>query len=113
MSKALLITILLLPFVMFGQEMEKDTDGCNIFRMPEGDTVYTMKQYYMVFYKVGTNRDQNKEDINKIQSGHMDHINRMAEAGVLSIAGPFGHDGDLSRILIFNVPEEEHGKFGF
>lgn len=88
-------------------ETPKDTDGCPIFEMAEGDTVFTMKQYFFVLLKTGENRDQNEAKKMEIQEGHMAHINKMAEDGYLSIAGPFGHDGEYRGILIFNVPTEK------
>lgn len=88
-------------------EMQTDTDGCLIFKMPEGDTVYTMKQYYMVFYKSGPNRDQSTDEAAEIQEGHMAHLNQLVDDGYLSIAGPFGDDTELRGILIFNVPTLE------
>ena len=87
--------------------MKTDTDGCLIFEMQEGDTVYVMKQYYIVFYKSGPKRDQSDEEAAEIQEGHMAHLNQLGEDGHLSIAGPFGDDSELRGILIFNVPTEE------
>lgn len=82
-------------------------DGCPIFEMPEGDTVWVMKQYMMVIYFRGENRGQSKAEADSIQAGHLAHINRMGKEGYLSIAGPFGDDTDMRGILIFQVATEE------
>ena len=105
-------TTLFTFFVLFGigalaQEIKKDPiDGCPTFNMPDGDTVWVMKQYMMVFYQRGPSRDQDSASAANIQAGHMAFINRMADEGFLSIAGPFADDTDLRGILIFNVPEQ-------
>ena len=105
---ALLIPLCYIVFAQNQQEMAKDpVDGCPIFEMPDGDTVYVMKQYFMVFYKSGPNRSQSEEEKAEIQKGHLAHIGQLAENGYLSIAGPFGDDTELRGILIFQVPTQE------
>ncbi|MCT4623523.1 MAG: YciI family protein [Schleiferiaceae bacterium] len=89
------------------EEMKKDIDGCPIFEMPEGDTVFTMKQYFFVMLKAGESRGQDEAETAKIQEGHLAHLNSLGESGKLCIAGPFGDDGDWRGILIFKVPTEE------
>jgi uncharacterized protein YciI len=97
-------------YTSFGQEFETKTDpndGCPIFEMPEGDTVWVMKQYMMVIYFRGENRTQPKAEADSIQAGHLAHINHMGKEGFLSVAGPFGDDTDMRGILIFHVATEE------
>ena len=109
--KAIFLALFFLPLtIAFAQgepEMQTDEDGCLIFEMPEGDTVYVMKQYFMVFYKSGPKRDQGPEEAAQIQEGHMAHLDKLGADGYLSIAGPFGDESELRGILIFNVPTEE------
>lgn len=69
--------------------------------------VYEMKQYYMVLLKSGTNRNHDSTEVKKIQAGHMAHISKMAEDGVLDIAGPFADKGELRGIFILNVKTHE------
>lgn len=106
-SALLLFTVI----EMHGQEMATDpSDGCPIFEMKDGDTVYVMKQYYMVFYKAGYNREQGEAETQLIQEGHMKHINKLGEDGYLSMAGPFGDNSDMRGILILNVANLEKVK---
>jgi uncharacterized protein YciI len=108
MKFILTTTFFLLLNVCFAQEMEKDpVDGCPIFKMADGDTVYVMKQYFMVFYKSGPERSQEEDKVAEIQAGHMEYINEMGKGGYLSIAGPFGGETDLRGVLIFNVASVE------
>lgn len=68
-----------------------------------GDTVI-MQQYFMAFLKSGPNRDQSEEEAAKLQKAHRAHLGRMYEEGYADISGPFGDDGDLRGITVYNVP---------
>ncbi len=67
------------------------------------DTVL-MQQYYMVFLKRGENRNQTKEAADSLQKLHMEHLGRMFTEGFADISGPFGDDGEIRGITIYNVP---------
>ncbi len=67
------------------------------------DTVI-MQQYFIAFLKSGPNRSQNKEETDSLQNLHLAHLGRMYEAGYADISGPFGDDGDIRGITIYNVP---------
>ncbi|MFB6341982.1 YciI family protein [Saccharicrinis sp. FJH62] len=68
---------------------------------------YGMKQYVMVFLKSGPNRSQSDDEAKAIQRAHLDNIKRLAEKGVLVMAGPFLDNGELRGIYIFNVESIE------
>lgn len=81
-------------------------DGFEIFDYVDektGDTVI-MQQYFMAFLESGPNRNQTEEEANKLQEGHMAHLGRMYEEGYADISGPFGDEGSLRGITIYNVP---------
>ena len=67
------------------------------------DTVL-MQQYFMAFLKKGPIRGQNEEESAELQELHMAHLKKMYELGYADISGPFGDDGDISGITIYNVP---------
>ena len=67
------------------------------------DTVI-MQQYFMAFLKRGPIRNQNEEEANRLQSEHLAHLGKMYELGYADISGPFGDDGDIRGITIYNVP---------
>lgn len=92
------------------QELQKDAQGFETFKMTEGDTTYIMKKYFMVFLKSGSNRNQAEVEAAEIQKNHLAHINWMAEQGYLGIAGPFGDDGEIRGILILRVPTQERAE---
>ncbi|BFP41377.1 hypothetical protein FGF1_22220 [Flavobacteriaceae bacterium GF1] len=67
------------------------------------DTVL-MQQYFVAFLKSGPKRSQSKEEADSLQTLHLAHLGRMYEAGYADISGPFGDDGDIRGITIYNVP---------
>lgn len=67
------------------------------------DTVL-MQQYFMAFLKSGPNRSQSKEETDSLQSLHLAHLGRMYELGYADISGPFGDDGEIRGITIYNTP---------
>ncbi len=72
---------------------------------------YGMKMYVMALLKAGPNRDQSPEQAAELQKAHMDNIKRMAEEGVLVLAGPFGkNDQGLRGIYVFDVSTVEEAK---
>lgn len=70
------------------------------------DTVL-MQQYYMAFLKSGPIRNQNEEETVRLQEEHMTHLGKMYDLGYADISGPFGDDGDIRGITIYNVPTLE------
>ncbi len=70
------------------------------------DTVL-MQQYYIAFLKRGPHRSQNKAETDSLQALHMAHLGSMYEQGFADISGPFGDDGDIRGITIYNVPTQE------
>lgn len=71
---------------------------------------YGMRKYVMAFLKRGPNRDRSKEEADALQAAHMENIGRLAEEGLLSLAGPFFGDGELRGIYIFNVDSIEEAE---
>tara|TARA_R110001583_G_scaffold11776_3_gene52846 strand:- start:2582 stop:3136 length:555 start_codon:yes stop_codon:yes gene_type:complete len=67
------------------------------------DTIL-MQQYFMAFLKTGPIRGQNEEESAELQEAHLAHLTKMYELGYADISGPFGDDGDIRGITIYNVP---------
>ncbi|MCK0147956.1 hypothetical protein MWU78_20080 [Arenibacter sp. F26102] len=70
------------------------------------DTIL-MQQYFIAFLKSGPNRSQSKAETDSLQALHLAHLGRMYEEGYADISGPFGDDGDIRGITIYNVPTQE------
>lgn len=71
-----------------------------------GDTIL-MQQYFIAFLKSGPNRSQRKEEADSLQGLHLEHLGRMYEEGYADISGPFGDEGEIRGITIYNTPTLE------
>lgn len=100
----IILLLMLSSVYLFAQEDKRE------FVIEEGDRSFVMKQYVMCLLKRGPNRGQSDEEAKVIQSGHLNHINQMADSGYILVAGPFGDDGDLRGILVYDVPSVEKAK---
>lgn len=67
------------------------------------DTVL-MQQYYIAFLKAGPEKSQDKAAIDSLQLLHLAHLGKMYELGYADISGPFGDDGEIRGITIYNTP---------
>ena len=63
-----------------------------------------MQQYFIAFLKSGPIRTQNEEEAEVLQKQHLEHLGKMYDLGYADISGPFGDDGDIRGITIYNVP---------
>ena len=83
--------------------------GFEIFEYvdPATNDTIIMQQYYMAFLKRGVVRNQNEEEAASLQDAHMAHLTKMYELGYADISGPFGDDGDIRGVTIYNVPTLE------
>ena len=97
---AFAILVSAIPGSLFAQSSREMT-------VQEGDTSFVMKQYFFCMLKRGPNRSQDSATAAKIQSGHLDYLNKMSKDGVLLMAGPFGDDTEWRGILIFDVETKE------
>ncbi len=81
-------------------------EGYQVFDYVDEKTKDTtlMQQYFIAFLKRGPIRNQNEEEATKLQSEHLAHLGKMYEMGYADISGPFGDDGDIRGITIYNVP---------
>ncbi|WP_242157146.1 YciI family protein [Aestuariivivens sediminis] len=67
------------------------------------DTIL-MQQYFIAFLKKGPIHGQNEEENVDLQKAHLAHLTQMYDLGYADISGPFGDDGDIRGITIYNVP---------
>ncbi|SDK82235.1 Uncharacterized conserved protein YciI, contains a putative active-site phosphohistidine [Salinimicrobium catena] len=86
------------------QAEELKSQGYETFFYEEEGEKYLMQQYFIVFLKRGVNRSQDSTEAARLQEQHLAHLNRMADEGYLSLAGPFGDDGEIRGIAVYNTP---------
>ena len=97
MKKNILLLLLLsgLSLGVMAQTADAMKTEPREFEMKEGDTTYTMRRYVMVLLHRGKKANKMpKDQVEKIQAGHMSNINRLAAEGKLLFAGPMGDDSD-------------------
>jgi len=88
---------------------ELKADGFQIFDYVDektGDTII-MQQYFIAFLKKGPSRSQPKEEAQELQKLHLAHLEKMYELGYADISGPFGDEGDISGITVYNTPTQK------
>lgn len=85
---------------------ELTSKGFQVFDFVDEKTKDTtlMQQYFIAFLKSGPNRSQSEEEATELQTAHLAHLGKMYELGYADISGPFGDDGDIRGITIYNVP---------
>jgi uncharacterized protein YciI len=82
-------------------------EGHQTFIYKEGDSTHLMQQYFMVFLKSGDNRSQDSTEAAELQKQHLAHLSRMANEGYASLIGPFGDDGEIRGIVVYNTPTQK------
>jgi len=94
---------------MAGLRLRLESEGYQLFDYVDaqtGDTIL-MQQYFIAFLKSGPVRSQSREEADSLQALHMAHLGRMYEEGYADISGPFGDEGEIRGITIYNVPTLE------
>lgn len=98
MKRVVFIFLLCITSVAFAQEKPSEKK-------------YEMKTYYLVFLKKGPNQTQDTTTLRKLQEGHMAHLNKMADAGKMDLAGPImKKDSELRGICVYNVATKEEAE---
>lgn len=103
MKKYLFLFLLLCTgFGAFAQADNPDYDADLAKKL--GADEYGMKQYILVILKTGPAKIEDKAKMGELFKAHMDNINKLAEAGKLTVAGPFiKNDKGYRGIFILNV----------
>src|ERR1700682_5576838 len=74
------------------------------FAHTETKPQYEMTTYVAGFFHKGPNwTAEQTDETRRIQAGHLANFQKLAEAGKLIVAGPFGDNGDLRGMLIFKL----------
>jgi uncharacterized protein len=70
-----------------------------------------MKRYVLVILKTGTNTNTDKATQDNLFAGHMKNIGRLADEGLLVLAGPLGkNEKNYRGIFIMNVETIDEAK---
>ena len=74
------------------------------------DSTIVMQKYFVVFLKAGPVRSQTEAEAAALQKGHLAHLSRMYQEGYTSLTGPFGNDGEIRGIVVYNTATLEQAK---
>lgn len=74
------------------------------FESTEDGVTYKMKQYFMVTLIKGANRNQSKEEVEKLQAAHLAHLNRLATSRHICLVGPTDGENDIKGFAVYSVP---------
>ena len=112
MKKIIFLLVFLFIFQMFDTNISaqenKEYNAALASKLNADD--YGMKKYVMAFLKSGPNRSKDSITRTELQKAHMENIVKMAEQGMLVMAGPFFGDGAIRGIYIFNVETLDEAK---
>ncbi|WP_043320131.1 YciI family protein [Microbulbifer sp. HZ11] len=110
-----LATLLLVGLTFWARASVAESGSENAIYDPQlaealGADQYGMHKYVLALLKAGPNRDQDKASAAELQRAHMANIQRLADEGVLVLAGPFLDGGELRGIYIFDVDTVEEAR---
>ena len=104
MSKILLIlSAIFIMSNISGKAYSQNTEYDSLRAAELGADDYGMKQYVIAFLKAGKVKSESQEKAQELQLEHLRNITKMAEEGVLVLAGPFLDDTEIRGIYIFDV----------
>jgi uncharacterized protein YciI len=76
-----------------------------------GADEYGMKSYFLIILKTGTNEIKDKSVRDSIFKGHFTNMEKLANDGILVVAGPIQNNEKLYRgIFVFNLVDEDEAK---
>jgi uncharacterized protein YciI len=107
---AILLAVLLAGINLYGQESNSVYDSTLAKKLGADD--YGMKTYVLVILKTGPNKIEAGPVRNKLFSGHMANIKKLADEGKLVIAGPMAEENEkqYEGIFILNVKTIDEAK---
>lgn len=101
MASALVLSLILVP----------SSRGLASGEEPKRDAPANMTVVYMVLLKRGPSwTTQQTPGTKAVQEAHMANIRALWEAKKMIVAGPFGDDGDLRGVFIFQVASLEEAR---
>lgn len=106
---------ILLVLVVFSLKLAAQADTQvfdSVLAKKIGADVYGMKTYVLVILKTGPNKVEAGPERDKLFSGHMANINKLADEGKLVIAGPMAEENEkhYEGIFILNVKTIDEAK---
>lgn len=93
----LLVLVMVICFVSVATAQKKKASN------PEDE----IRKYWFVMLMKGPKRDHDSATAAKIQTAHLNNINRLYNEGKIKVAGPFGANDKWLGIFIFDCATKE------
>lgn len=87
-----------------------DSATFETFEYKDGDSIYVMQKYFLVFLLRGENKIENKEKAAQIQKDHLAYLGDLYKKGIICMNGPTGGAGDLRGMTVYRVKSLEEAK---
>ena len=86
--------------------------GCATSRQADSATSDSpsMIQYFVALLYSGSARDADDAEIRRIQAAHRNRIRELSDSGEMVLAGPFGDDGELRGLFVYDVASMEEAE---
>lgn len=79
--------------------------------MAQSKPEYEMTRYVVGFFHKGPNWTAGETaETRRLQEGHLANFQKLADAGKLVVAGPFGDNGEMRGMLIFKLESVEEAR---
>lgn len=110
-SAALLSALALSPLAASAEELPAKAAYDAALAQRLGADKNGMRQYVLVILKTGPKRVPDGQERKDMFAGHFANMDRLAKAGKLALAGPFGEDPSGWRgLFVFAVSDIEEAK---
>ena len=105
-----IIALCILIFIGCGKKEESKTET-----IPDNTPTHITETetYYFGMILSGSERSQTTEEAEEIQAAHLANIVRLADEGLMALAGPFWNDDNSNTIrglFVYNVDSIEHAQ---
>ncbi len=109
MLRIILISLMISTTACYAQDNNPTYDS--VLAKSLGADDYGMKNYIFVILRTGEYNTEVKAERDSLFRGHMENINKLADAGRLVVAGPFGkNDKNYRGLFILNTTSIEEAE---
>lgn len=81
------------------------------FELSENGVPFTMRKFFLLTYRSGSNRSHSQAEVEQIQAAHMAHLGWLYHTGKSCIGGPTDGKGDVRGFVVFKVATKEEALY--
>lgn len=98
-------------FLLFGCSKNEESTSQTTTQDTAPAHISNTKTYYFGMIRAGSERSQSNEEAAEVQKAHLANIRRLADEGLMALAGPFwnaDNTNDIRGIFVYDVDSIEH-----